>query len=137
MTLFIRLKDHFRERLHERLTEWEHSVLLISFGTVLAQPLVLLPQLPHENPWGIAILLLGLVTHGSLVVNGMRRRITSWLRAVSAVVGFFVFALISAIFYYAGAIDSAAVLFPSSLYSRSSTAAERCATRGSHHGRSA
>lgn len=112
MTLFVRLKDHFQERLHERLTEWEHSVLLILFGAVLAQPLELLPQLPDENGWGISILVLGLVRFGSLVVNGIRRRITSWLRALSAAIGFFVFALISAIFFYAGSLDGPAVLFP-------------------------
>lgn len=112
MIFFVRLREHVKERLHERLTEWEHSVLLIIFGSVLAQPLSLVPHLPHENGWGIAILALGLIRFGSLVVNGYRRRVTSWLRALSAVIGFFVFALISATFFFAGAMDGPAVLFP-------------------------
>lgn len=111
--IWVRLiKAHVQERLHERLTEWEHSIVLMVFGAVLTQPQVLIAQLPHENAWGVAIFVLGLVRFGSLVVNGMRRTVTSWLRAFSAVIGCIVFGLISLAFVYAHSLDGAAALFP-------------------------
>lgn len=137
MIFFVRLREHVKERLHERLTEWEHSLLLITFGWVLAQPMVLIHHLPHENAWGVAILLLGLVRFCSLVVNGMRRRITSWLRALAAVVGFFVFALISATFFYAGSLNGAAVLFPVVAVFEIFNYGRAMRDAGNSHGRSA
>lgn len=111
--LWVRfIKSHVGERLHERLNEWEHSVALMVFGSVLAAPQIMLPQLPHENGWGIAIFVLGTVRFGSLVINGMRRKITTWLRALSAAVGCLVFGLISLAFVSAHALDGAAALFP-------------------------
>lgn len=99
--IWLRIRAHLVERMHERLTEWQHSILLMTWGIFLFLPPAH-TALIGERYWGIAFFLVGVVRFASLVVNGMRRTITSWTRAMGAVLGFVLFLTIGVGYGYAG-----------------------------------
>lgn len=108
--LYVRLKAEIAERLGPRLMEWEHTLVLILFGLMMAQPWPLL-GIPHEDGWGAAIFTLGVVRFAGLVVNGLLRRVTSWLRAASAIASSAIFALIWCGYLWSGNANTAAAVF--------------------------
>ena len=110
--LYVRFKDAMSDRLGPRLMEWEHSCFLMIFGLLLMQPVTSMWTIPNEDAWGAVIFALGLVRIASLIVNGIRRRETSWARAISAIVSSAVFMLIGVGYFTSGGSFAAAALFP-------------------------
>lgn len=110
--LWVRLQTEVKERLGPRLMEWEHAFFLMLFGFILMQPGTSMWSVKNEDTWGLVIFLLGFIRLGSLVVNGLRRRVTSWLRAGSAIVSSMVFVLIGIGYVYSGGSGAAAAFFP-------------------------
>lgn len=110
--LWLRLKSSVVERLGPRLLEWEHSIILMAFGGLLMQPHVVLQSVPNEDLWGAAIFLLGLIRLISLIVNGLRQRVTASLRAISAIGSSMIFILIGIGYVYSGSWGIAAAFFP-------------------------
>jgi hypothetical protein len=104
--IWVRIRAHLTERMHERLTEWEHSIVLMVWGVLLYLP-PFHTALHNESWWGVVFFVVGVLRFASLVVNGIRRTITSWLRAVCAVVGCILFVTISAGYGYAGSFGLA------------------------------
>lgn len=110
--LYVRFKAGIAERLGPRLMEWEHAVLLVGFGLVLLEPEVLLPGVPGENAIGSLIFMLGSARLIGLIINGLLKRTTSWLRALSAIASSFLFVLIWIGYLYAGRWGAAVVFLP-------------------------
>jgi len=111
MTLWVRLREEVRDRLGPRLNEWEHAFILMVAGAVLSAPLVVLDNVQRQDLWGLTFMILGTIRLISLIINGIRRRVTSWLRALSAVVSSGAFLFISIGYVYAGKIGIVAPIF--------------------------
>ena len=79
-----------------RFPEWIGSLQAILVGVGLLHPYEgfannpkafhLLASVADENIWGIVILLVGVARFASLVVNGHRKKITTWSRVAAAVI---------------------------------------------------
>ena len=110
--LWVRLKSEINDRLGPRLMEWEHALFLMLFGLILAQPRISFGSVPHEDIWGAVIFTIGLIRLLSLIVNGLRRRVTSWVRAIASISSSMVFVLIGIGYVYAGGWGAAAAFFP-------------------------
>jgi hypothetical protein len=110
--LWVRLHTEVKERLGPRLLEWEHALILMLFGLILAQPRVSMGSIPNEDTWGTVIFSLGLLRLLSLVVNGLRRKMTSWLRAFCSISSSMVFVLIGLGYVISGNWGVAAAFFP-------------------------
>lgn len=114
MPLWIRLRhvNSGATKGNPRLMEWEHAVLLMVFGVVLAQPTNALWRLEHEDLWGSIIFVVGLARFGSLLVNGYMQRTTSSIRAASAILSSMIFVIIGLGYIWSGRLDWEAALFP-------------------------
>jgi hypothetical protein len=111
--LFVRIKDlreHLGSRMHERLMEWEHACFLIAAGLVLSLPRVDLLRVPNEEGWALALLAIGTLRVGGLIVNGLRQKVTSWLRAFCSIVSSMMFVFLTLGYVWSGRIGVVAAL---------------------------
>ena len=103
-----------------RLTEWMVSVQMLLWGVVLLlpSPSFVGPQwdffrtITTEEHLGAAMLVLGMARMGGLIVNGSRKQITPWIRAVSAAGGFLLFVGISYSFALSGVVSTWIAIYP-------------------------
>jgi hypothetical protein len=102
----------FRSHIGPRLMEWEHSCFLLLFGLFMMQPGPLLGSVPNEDMWGTGIFCMGVVRLASLIINGLRQRVTAPLRAISAIGSSMIFMLIAIGYVYSGRWGLAAAVFP-------------------------
>lgn len=102
--LWVRIKTQVKDHLDDRIMEWEHTFFIMAVGLVLIQPRPELGNLENEAFWALALIVIGTARLVSLVVNGMRRKVTSWLRALSAIVSSMMFILISLGYIFSGRI---------------------------------
>jgi hypothetical protein len=110
--IWVRLKSGVIERLGPRLLEWEHAVFLMLVGFLMLQPGSVLGTMANEELWGGVIFILGLVRFISLVINGIRQRVTASLRAIGAIGSSTIFLLIGIGYLYSGKWGVAAAFFP-------------------------
>lgn len=115
--LWVRL----RHRFGPRRTEWMLAVITALWGAVLLLPAETFDGAVYsyfralfggEGRLGGLMLCLGLLRLGGLIVNGARRRTTSWIRAVSAGFGFMIFVGISTSFALSGVISTWLAVYP-------------------------
>lgn len=87
-------------RAQTRLVEWLAGFQTMFLGLVLFHPgdtfgtspsFQLFRSIASEDHWAVFLFLLGVVRIGGLIVNGSRQEITPTIRALGAIVGFFVF----------------------------------------------
>lgn len=115
-TFSLRIQHKFRQRR----TEWVAGVQCLLWGVVLLLPMEtfaspafrVFNQIMPEIWWGAALMLIGSVRLGGLIVNGARRRVTPWLRLISALLGFGVFTAISLCFASSGLISTWIAAWP-------------------------
>lgn len=115
-TFSLRIQLKFRQRR----TEWVAGFQCLLFGAILLMPMEtfaspsfrVFSELLPEIWWGAALVMIGAVRLGGLIVNGARRRITPWLRLVSALLGFGVFTAISLCFASSGTISTWIAAWP-------------------------
>jgi hypothetical protein len=115
-TFSLRITHKFRQRR----TEWVAGVQCMLWGLILLMPMEtfaspafrVFQQIMPEFWWGVILLAIGTVRIIGLIVNGARRRVTPWLRLVSALLGFGVFTGISLCFASAGLISTWIAAWP-------------------------
>lgn len=126
--LWVGLRNHLQEGFNARLTEWEHAIILTLWGWILLQPHDVFASSPsyvtflnfgvswgiqiHENVWGCGFLTLGVVRLGALVVNGARKKVTPWMRAIGAALGGAAFIGLSIGFLLSGSWGTAMAVYP-------------------------
>lgn len=115
--LWIRVAHRFGPRL----TEWVLAAITVLWGVVL-----LLPEQTFDQPtWsgfraifgnelllGTVMVFLGLLRLGGLVVNGARRKVTPWIRVVSAGLGFLLFVGITTGYALSGVVSTWLAVYP-------------------------
>lgn len=115
--LWIRIQHRFGPRM----TEWMLAAITAGWGAVL-----LLPAQTFDQPtwagfravfgseWtlGAVMFLLGMTRIGGLVVNGARKRVTPWIRIVSAGGGLVLFIGITTGYALSGVISTWLAIYP-------------------------
>lgn len=117
MSIYLRSIGH---RFGPRLSEWFVAGVTFLWGVVLLFPAdtftgdswVIFRAIMPEQDWGILMLALGLARLTGLVVNGARRKVTPYIRMVSAGCGVGLFVGISAGFYFSGVIGTWIAVYP-------------------------
>ena len=117
MTVYLKRQPQFIERV----AEWMISVQMAMWGGVLLLPqdtfstspaFRILALFVSETTLGSLLVVLGVARIVGLVVNGHRKKVTPWVRLVSAAGGFFVFTGISAAFAMSGTISTWIAIYP-------------------------
>lgn len=93
-----------KHRFEPRMTEWIWAILMCLWGIGLLLAPAEAFQLPayhvfqmlmDKNEWGSFLAVLGGLRIVGLIVNGARKRVTPWIRMISAGIGFFVWLFIT------------------------------------------
>lgn len=115
--LWIRITHRFGPRL----TEWVLAAITMLWGAVLLLPDAIFDQptwagfraiFGNEIALGTIMVLLGLSRLGGLIVNGARKRVTPWIRVVSAGLGFVLFVGITTGYALSGVISTWLAIYP-------------------------
>jgi hypothetical protein len=99
-----------RRRFAPRMTEWIWAVNMLGLGIGLLLPYKTFSQpmwkiiglIMSENTLGSLLIVLGVLRLGGLIVNGARKRVTPWIRMISAGLGFFIWLFLSIAFSLSG-----------------------------------
>lgn len=98
--IFLRVAHRFRQRN----IEWLAAVQIMGWGVVLLQDgdtfgasatYIQFAKMGTEDQWGYFMFFAGFGRLLGLIVNGARQDITPWIRAIGAILGFFIFGIIS------------------------------------------
>ena len=115
--LWVRIKHRFGPRLMEWFIAWVTAcwgaVLLLPAETFHGASWIIFSAIATEEFWGTAMLLLGALRIGALVVNGVRKDVTPWIRVVSAASGFMIWVGITTGFALTGNISTWLAVYPS------------------------
>lgn len=115
--LWIRIQHRFGPRL----PEWMLATITMLWGAVILLPEPTFDQptwagfraiFGTENGLGTVMVLLGLSRLGGLVVNGARKRVTPWIRVVSAALGFLLFVGITTGYALSGVVSTWLAIYP-------------------------
>ncbi len=117
MTILVRIKHRFGPRM----TEWVLALHTALWGAVLLLPAQTFDAASFdgfrrifgsEEVLGSVMLFLGVLRIGGLIVNGARKNVTPWIRAVSAGAGFLLFIAISVGYAASGVISTWLAVYP-------------------------
>lgn len=114
--IWIRIQHRFGPRM----TEWLVAVQTALWGAVLLLPVETFTGpaweffrgIMTEGQLGTAMLFFGLLRLGGLIVNGARKRVTPWIRVISAGFGFMAWVGISYSFAQSGVISTWIAIYP-------------------------
>ena len=116
MSIYVRIKHRFGPRL----SEWFAAVVVTLWGIILLLPAdtfagpswVVFRAFASENTWGVILISLGLARLAGLIINGARKRVTPWIRVISAGAGFLIWSGISLGFGLSGVISTGLAVYP-------------------------
>lgn len=114
--LWIRIQHRFGPRQ----TEWLMAAITLGWGAVLLLPIesmstdawAVMRSILPEFWWGMVFFLLGMARLIGLIINGSRKKITPWIRVVSAGIGFLLWVGISTGFALSGVISTWLATYP-------------------------
>jgi len=118
MTVYVKSPDH---QFDPRVSEWMVATQTALWGAVLLMPqdtystsptFNILKLFVPENTLGTILLVLGISRLVGLFINGRRRKVTPWVRLVSALCGFMIFTFISTSFALSGVISTWIAIYP-------------------------
>ena len=114
--LHIRLQHQFRLRR----TEWVAAVQMLLWGMVLLLPnevfaspsFALFSSFADETTWGVVAFVLGVLRLTGLIVNGARRKVTPWVRLLTALAGCGFFTAVTLCFAASGNMSTWLAAWP-------------------------
>ena len=119
-TPYVGMWIQIKHRFGPRITEWIISAIMTLWGAVLLLPsdtfegdnFVFFKAIMSENSWGIFMMFVGFSRIIGLIINGSRKKVTPWIRVVSAGIGFILWVGIICSFAMSGVISTWLAVYP-------------------------